>query len=419
MDSSASSANLAHDQRVGTLVGVVCLVCTVATVAVGFRFYTRSCMLKQLGADDYLVFIAWAFAVATGVSQCTNTRNGLGKHVWDLGSDVQLEKYLKGFYVSITLYNTGLMFIKLAFLMQYYRVLAIRKMRRILISAMVVIGCWSLSQVIVGIFICDPVSGFWEKATNPKCIPNYPQWYINAAGNIATDIAIFLLPLPFLGHLHLPKAQRLVLIGIFSLGFFTCAISVIRVQFLQQGGDFSYENVVGSSWSVAELCSGVTCACLPTLRPLVSMWVPSLSNRLHKPARGCRRRSAFSGGDAARGSRHIRGNSDMSGMLDMGSREDFYCIGIEARLSDSEDGSKDSSELGEKREIVFSRGTASPTPPACAHMAVHTPYRPAGYFKWMESSVTTDIGTGSGGKRPQHVSSTTIQVQRDVTVHKM
>lgn len=59
MDSSANSLGLAHDERASVLIIAVCIVCTVATTAVALRFYTRSCILKQLGADDYLIFVAW------------------------------------------------------------------------------------------------------------------------------------------------------------------------------------------------------------------------------------------------------------------------------------------------------------------------------------------------------------------------
>ncbi|KAI1104099.1 hypothetical protein F4804DRAFT_206586 [Jackrogersella minutella] len=423
MDSSTASMELAHDEKSNVLIAAVCIVCAVATTAVGLRFYTRAYVLKQLGLDDYLIFVAWAFALATGISQCMNTRNGLGKHAWDLVSDVEVRNYLKGFYVSIALYNTGLMFVKLAVLTQYYRVLSLKKMRMTFIAAMIIIGCWSVSQIVVGIIICDPISGFWEKSSNSKCIPVYPQWYINAAGNIATDIVIFVLPLPVLGRLHLPRAQRLVLIGIFSLGFFTCAISVIRVKFLQQGGDFSYENVEGSSWSITELCSGVTCACLPTLRPLVSKWIPPLSNRLHQPARNYKRHSDSCVTGAQRGSRHMRVNSDESSASENGNKEElFYCIGIKARVSDSTDGSDDLSGFKGTRESISSGGKDSLTLPACAHIAGHTPRRTPAYYNWMKSSVTTEIGTGDNNKRPnsnQHIPATVIQVQRELVMRKL
>ena len=92
-------------------------------------------------------------------------------------------------------------------------------MRITLLVALVIIGCWCTSQLLIVIFNCQPINGFWDSSVKAKCIPNLPFWYINAAGNIATDIAIFILPLPVIGNLKLAKAQKYVLLGIFSLGF--------------------------------------------------------------------------------------------------------------------------------------------------------------------------------------------------------
>lgn len=49
----------------------------------------------------------------------------------------------------------------------------------------------------------------------------------------------------------------------------TCAISVLRVHFYRVPEDMSYENVDTALWSLAELFSGLVCACLPVLRPLL------------------------------------------------------------------------------------------------------------------------------------------------------
>lgn len=63
----------------------------------------------------------------------------------------------------------------------------------------------------------------------------------------------------------------------------TCAISLIRLNYLKQGPDFTWDNVPTSGWSVSELCSGIICACLPTLRPLMSkikpQWMASYATR--------------------------------------------------------------------------------------------------------------------------------------------
>lgn len=93
-------------------------------------------------------------------------------------------------------------------------------MQKIILFAGVFIGCWALSQLLVVIFNCNPVNKFWDSSVPGTCIPNLPFWYINAAGNIATDVTIFTLPLPVLRHLNLQRPQKILLMGIFSIGFF-------------------------------------------------------------------------------------------------------------------------------------------------------------------------------------------------------
>lgn len=52
-------------------------------------------------------------------------------------------------------------------------------------------------------------------------------------------------------------------------GISTCTISIIRIEFLNNGEDFTFNNIAPAGWSLGELCAGITCACLPTLRPLL------------------------------------------------------------------------------------------------------------------------------------------------------
>jgi len=93
-------------------------------------------------------------------------------------------------------------------------------MRKAVIVAFVIVGLWSVSQLLVVIFTCSPIEKFWNSDLPGTCIPNLPFWYINAAGNIVTDVIVFILPLPSLSRLNLRKGQKLGLIGVFSLGFF-------------------------------------------------------------------------------------------------------------------------------------------------------------------------------------------------------
>ncbi|CAI4213997.1 unnamed protein product [Parascedosporium putredinis] len=252
--------------RVDVTIGVAAFTLTVATAAVALRLWTRKTIVNRLGIDDACAAIALTF------------------------------------YVSIVMYNASLMAIKMTFLSQYFRIFhhASRKIVKIFIGFTVFVGLWSLSQLVVAIFMCDPISGYWDKSKQARCIPNHPFWEINAAGNILTDIMIFILPIPILKTLNLPRRQRHILIGIFGLGFFTVCISLVRIRFLRQYEDFTWENVESSGWSMGELASGLTCACLPTLRPLIARYAPWMSTQ-STPAGSSFRRGSTSGKDTERG----------------------------------------------------------------------------------------------------------------------
>ncbi|KAL2194340.1 hypothetical protein P885DRAFT_43209 [Corynascus similis CBS 632.67] len=257
-----------------TVIGIVAFCLAWATVMVCARLWTRGVIIKKLGVDDYMCVVGLLATYGSGIAIAHMTRYGLGRHV-EVMELANIPLYLRvNFYVPIVMCCSALLFLKMTFLCQYYRVLAVQHMRRVYIGSMVIVGGWALSQVLVGIFICQPVLGFWDKSVPSKCIPNIPQWHINAAGNIATDIAVFALPLPALWRLRIARPAKAALLAVFSLGFFTVVISIVRIRYLRLFEDFPWENVASSLWSVGELTSALTCACLPTLRPLVVRFFP-------------------------------------------------------------------------------------------------------------------------------------------------
>lgn len=117
------------------------------------------------------------------------------------------------------MYNLSLALIKLTFLLQYLRLLSVHKMKKIIWGLGSIIMMWATSQVIVAVFSCTPIQKFWQPELEGYCMSNQPFWYINAGGNIMTDLAILIMPLPVLKNLQLHKKQKYFLLGIFSLGF--------------------------------------------------------------------------------------------------------------------------------------------------------------------------------------------------------
>jgi ABC-type Mn2+/Zn2+ transport system permease subunit len=96
-----------------------------------------------------------------------------------------------------------------------------------------------------------------------------------AIPNIITDVILVILPMPYMWRLHAPLVQRIVLLFMFTLGTSIAIVSTVRlVIFLHipaataQDVTHNFREVV--IWSVVELNVAVICACLPSLKPLVS-----------------------------------------------------------------------------------------------------------------------------------------------------
>lgn len=68
------------------------------------------------------------------------------------------------------------------------------------------------------VFMCTPIRYFWNTSIAGKCMNEMAVWFANAAINIVTDIAVFLLPMPALKQLQLPARQKYGLMGVFALG---------------------------------------------------------------------------------------------------------------------------------------------------------------------------------------------------------
>ena len=78
---------------------------------------------------------------------------------------------------------------------------------------------WCVALVFSIIFSCKPISFFWDKnIPGGRCLNENSLSYGITAANIATDIAVLVLPLPWLWHLQMNLNRKLALSGIFLLG---------------------------------------------------------------------------------------------------------------------------------------------------------------------------------------------------------
>ncbi|KAL5350807.1 hypothetical protein ACLOAV_004378 [Pseudogymnoascus australis] len=219
-----------------------------------------------------------ATSIALTALTAKQVRYGLGRHQDSLAPEVALEN-LKALWLAIIVYYTSLGFVKSSIIVQYLRIFVDKRMRIICWSLLVVVTLYSLTTVFLAAFTCYPFHFFWD--TNAKgphtCLDQKSLWFANASLNIVSDIVVLICPMPALSQLQLPKRQKIGVMVVFALGGVTVIMSTLRLHSLyiiSVSKDVSWDNVGASTWSMVELNTGITCACLPMLKPLIVRFFP-------------------------------------------------------------------------------------------------------------------------------------------------
>jgi hypothetical protein len=285
----------------GPVVFAVTVVVTVlATVFVAARFYTRVRLVRSIKQDDWWILAAWIVAVGFSTSICFGVHYGLGKHK-DQIPDSSFGALHKAQYAFDILYNPSLMLTKTSIIIFYLSVMSkdvdpVFKWCNWLTLA--VVDLVGLALTLFNIFQCRPVAAGYEypQPDNAKCTDIVTLYLSSAPVNIITDIAILFLPIPILTGMRLPRKQKIILVATFSFGVFVTVVDVVRIAYLQQaaqnrfkivkgqGGnagkivqesDFSWYASLSFMWSAVEVCVGIICACVPSLKPLFARFLPN------------------------------------------------------------------------------------------------------------------------------------------------
>ncbi|KIW85823.1 hypothetical protein Z517_01215 [Fonsecaea pedrosoi CBS 271.37] len=285
----------------GPATSAVPIVVTVlATVFVAARFYTRAWLVRSIKQDDWWILAAWIFAVGFSTSICVAVRYGLGKHKQDIPDD-DFSALRKAEYAFAILYNPSLMLTKTSIIVFFLSVMSkdvdpVFKWCNWLTLAVVNIAGTALT--FFNIFQCSPVAAgyLYPQPENATCTDIVTLYLSSAPLNIITDIAILLLPMPILTGMRLPRKQKIILVATFSFGAFVAVVDVVRIAYLQEaslnrlkvvdgtGGnpsrivednDFSWYASLSFMWSAVEVCVGIICACVPSLKPLFARFLPS------------------------------------------------------------------------------------------------------------------------------------------------
>lgn len=118
------------------------------------------------------------------------------------------------------LYPTAVFFVKISFLLMFLRIFGSSRTFKWATYAIAffVFGC-CFAGFVASIFSCTPIRRYWDPVNTPgTCIDLVLFGIVGSSLNILADFLILLLPVRAVWKLKLPTKQKIILLGIFTLG---------------------------------------------------------------------------------------------------------------------------------------------------------------------------------------------------------
>jgi hypothetical protein len=161
--------------------------------------------------------------------------------------------------------------------------LEIFESRRFQISAYVILiylVVTSLASFFITIFVCQPVSFYWNRDIEGKCMDPQIIAYGCSACAIVQDLILLILPLVFVRNLQMMRHRKIGAIIMFSVGSLGCIATIIRLHTLTKfriSVDPTWDYVPATIWTEVELAAMSICVSLPTIRILMVKALPQQS----------------------------------------------------------------------------------------------------------------------------------------------
>ena len=259
----------------------------IAIVTVALRLVGRYLSSLRFGLDD--ISITLGLIVTLGVDTCelVAVRLGYGKHLIALAGS-HVHNLLKLQWSTQVVFHPAVTLTKLSLLFFYNRIFPFPNFRICTYIAGMLQVLFCIVATCLMTFTCSPVHKYWDDPFHDEGCLNIEALTIGiTAADVAMDVVVLILPVPWLAKSQLDRNRKIGLISLCLLGSFVCLTAAIRLPLISQisCADAPYSGVDAGIWLVVEANVGILCACLPIMRPLLKKIFPSPTNRLNRLSR--------------------------------------------------------------------------------------------------------------------------------------
>ncbi|KAK3312802.1 hypothetical protein B0H66DRAFT_380906 [Apodospora peruviana] len=271
--------NLDNPENIGYQLVIIASVFPAITgVFLLLRLYTAAFILKRWHVDDYLVIVAFVFALGDSATNIIQTHHGAGKHMWEVSKETYREFNMIGAMAGAICYHLSTLFAKYSILSFYLRFSVDTGFRYAVYFVMFVATGYTVPSAFAFLFQCTPMNSLWDSdVVGRKCVDAVAMCNATGVLNTVTDLAILLLPIWLLRPLRIPLLKKMGVAIILMTGGFVVGISAKRTYTVLDNAstDFTYRFVPNLVWFLIEMYVGILCACLPTMKPFMKRFFPS------------------------------------------------------------------------------------------------------------------------------------------------
>ncbi|KAG8674064.1 hypothetical protein FPOAC2_00038 [Fusarium poae] len=247
----------------------------VATVFVGLRVWTSRYITKTPATlDQWVSVVALLINHGLLIAEGICVHYGYGQNIIKVTNDYGgVSNFLRTFVACEITYGLSCAVSKIAVLTMYYRIFSSSKLLRYSTWIMSsIITAWAIATVLVSIFSCDPIRGFWDKTIPARCIDTNKFYIGITIPNIMFDIATVALPVREVWKLQLGRDKKWAITTIFLLGGSVVLASIGRLvlfMIYKSSQNITQVMIFGHLASSAEVCLAIIGACLPSCAPLL------------------------------------------------------------------------------------------------------------------------------------------------------
>ncbi|KAI4244644.1 MAG: hypothetical protein L6R40_002848 [Gallowayella cf. fulva] len=270
-----------NDSRQTEIVAIIAVMTVVSTISVILRLLGRRVSAAKYGVDDFLIVVALVLTYGLNINEIIAVHYGFGRHQLMLSLNY-ISKFLLNDWTIQIIFACAISVTRLSLLMFYHRIFPVKRFTIVAIITGCILIAWWISFIFAILFSCYPIESYWNKALIGHCVNEHTLSWGVTGSELATNLIMLVLPIPWLWDLRLVWTKKLALIGLFMLGCFVCISCVVRFPLLATlvQTDASWTIVPAGVWIIVECNIGIASVCLPLMRPLFSLDRSRLSTHL-------------------------------------------------------------------------------------------------------------------------------------------